>query len=171
MRALIALAICLCLQLWTASLSTSAQPPVSERGGPQFVGLLGQSYQVHGVDGQVYSLVSDKFVQINAKLSFLDAGACDRDETTGAPLYTCWSDPGTYITAIGLRTAAGDSVIIRPGKGWHGFDAMEVNGLPVPIHSDDVLWPIVLSPADASLPPLIISLDDRRSLIISYAGL
>ena len=171
MRTSVALALCLCLQLCTASLSASAQPLPSVHGGPQFVGLLGQSYQIHGVDGQVYNLVSDKLVQVNAKLSFLDAGACDKDEKTGAPLYTCWSHSGTYITAIGLRTAAGDSVIIRPGKGWHGFDSMEVNGLHVPIHSDDVEWPIVLSSADVRLPPLTIALIDRRTLAISHAGL
>ena len=44
--------------------------PVSVLGDPQFVGLLGQSYQVHGIHGAVYSLISESSAQVNAPLLF-----------------------------------------------------------------------------------------------------
>ena len=141
-------------------------------GDPQFVGLLGQSYQVHGVDGQVYNLVSDKFAQINAKLSFLDAGACDRDERTGAPLYTCWTHPGTYLTQLGLLTAASDTVVVTAGAGLHGFQALLVNGEDVLVSTNaSAVWPATLRSVDGTLPALSIRLFDRRTLAIDNAGL
>ena len=33
-------------------------------GDPQFIGLRGQSYQIHGVDGEIYNIVSDADLQI-----------------------------------------------------------------------------------------------------------
>ena len=64
----------------------------SVRGDPQLVGLLGQSYQVHGMDGAVYNLISDASVQLNSRFSFLTGGECLRDEA-GRPLFTCWTHP------------------------------------------------------------------------------
>lgn len=40
-------------------------------GDPQFVGLRGQSFQVHGIDGTVYSLVSSATTAINAQCDSL----------------------------------------------------------------------------------------------------
>jgi hypothetical protein len=47
-------------------------------GDPQFVGLRGQSYQIHGVSGEIYNLVSDGDVQYNSRFVFLDQGECPR---------------------------------------------------------------------------------------------
>ena len=46
-------------------------------GDPQFYGSLGQSYQVHGIDGEAYSLISDALVQINGRFHFLGESAED----------------------------------------------------------------------------------------------
>ena len=76
-------------------------------GDPQFVGLRGQSYQIHGVDNTVYNLISDAMVQLNARFVYLDQGECLRD-ADGLPLFTCWTHPGSYLTALGLQTATGE---------------------------------------------------------------
>ena len=41
-------------------------------GDPQFVGLRGQSFQVHGVDGAVYNIISDASMQLNSRFTFLE---------------------------------------------------------------------------------------------------
>ena len=147
-------------------------PSSSVVGDPQFVGLLGQSYQVHGMDGQVYNLISDAMLQLNARFSFLDHAACDRDLSTGLPLYTCWTHPGTYLTQVGLLTAAGDAVTVSAGAGLHGFDALLINGQDILASTNDsAVWPITLLSADGTLPALSVHLLDRRTLAIANAGL
>ena len=47
----------------------------SARGDPQFVGLRGQSFQVHGIDGAVYALISEEHTAVNARFVFLRAPA------------------------------------------------------------------------------------------------
>ncbi len=42
------------------------------RLGIEFVGLSGQSFQVHGMDGAVYALISDENMQLNARFAFLE---------------------------------------------------------------------------------------------------
>ena len=67
-------------------------------GDPQFRGFLGQSYQVHGMSGGVYSVISAPSLQLNARFVFLAAGGC----------------PGVRRA----RAAAGDGrqLLVAPGQ-------------------------------------------------------
>jgi hypothetical protein len=85
---------------------------VQIQGDPQFAGFCSQSYQVHGISGNVYSLISTASLQLNAKFAFLDRPkeahgeassprrAASLSAATRATLR--FSHPGTYITALGL---------------------------------------------------------------------
>jgi len=100
-------------------------------GDPQFLGLRGQSYQVHGVPGEIYSIVSTPAMQYNARFVFLDGGECPVID--GQPLTGCWSHPGTYLGELGLKTNHGDRIRIRSGSAQEGLKLVEVNGRPVDI--------------------------------------
>jgi len=95
-------------------------------GDPQFVGLRGQSYQVHGVAGEVYNIVSDSDVQYNSRFVFLNRGDCPVVE--GKKLPGCFSHPGSYLGELGLKTRTGDKIRIIAGPAAEGFTAVEVNG-------------------------------------------
>ena len=60
--------------------------PGAALGDPQLKGFLGQSFQVHGLDGGVYSVLSEKEVQVNARFTFLEGGRCPPKIET-----PCWS--------------------------------------------------------------------------------
>ena len=67
-------------------------------GDPQFVGLQGQTYQVHGADNTIFALISTPQFLMNGLFTFIDVGStCDYNNTA------CWSHPGTYISQIGFR--------------------------------------------------------------------
>ena len=51
-------------------------PVIGVRGDPSCVGLRGQSFQVHGVDGAVYALLSSETLQVNGRFTFLSEGRC-----------------------------------------------------------------------------------------------
>jgi len=100
-------------------------------GDPQFVGLRGQSYQVHGVSGEVYNIVSDADLQYNSRFVFLSHGSCP--VVDGKKLKGCWSHPGSYLGELGLKTRAGDRIHITTGSAKDGFELIEVNGKSVDI--------------------------------------
>ena len=58
------------------TISCTKPPPSGGQvvGDPQFVGLRGQNYQVHGVAGEIYSIVSDADLQYNSRFVFLSEG-------------------------------------------------------------------------------------------------
>ena len=103
-------------------------PVAAALGDPQFHGFRGQSYQVHGLDGGVYSLVSSASLQMNALFTFLRSGVC--------PVYpvhsteqskNCWSHPGSYFGSLGLRTDGGDRLLIVAGGSHSGFAEILLN--------------------------------------------
>ena len=78
--------------------------PSSVLGDPQFIGLRGQSFQVHGVDGAVYALLSSTWTQVNAGFVFFSTGQCP----SPAVIQTqCWSHPGAYLGAISVQEVVG----------------------------------------------------------------
>ena len=113
-----------------ASLSCAASR-VSGRasGDPQLVGLLGQSFQVHGVHGTVYNFVTHSSLQLNARFTFLGGSPTGYDCPAGTE---CWSHPGNYIGAIGLSQRLGPGqlihVLITAGGAEQGFSSITVNG-------------------------------------------
>jgi len=74
---------------------TLPAPPPSVNGDPQFTGFVGQSYQIHGVSGNVYNVLSTPSFQLNALFTYLESGKC-RKETT------CFSHPGNYFGEVGM---------------------------------------------------------------------
>ena len=113
--------------------------PGAGLGDPQLKGFLGQSFQVHGLDGGVYSVLSEKDVQVNARFAFLEAGRCPPSHIDTP----CWSHPGSYFGAISIRTRSGARLLIQAGSANSGFAAVELDGQqltlsqPVPVASTD----------------------------------
>ena len=134
-------------------------------GDPQFVGLLGQSYQVHGIDGAVYNLISDVQVQVNARFTFIDQGQCLRDASDNL-LFICWSHPGSYLSQLAVHTAAGDSVVVSAGAAEHGFSSVAVNGVTMEIGEMTSLHRAALN-----LTALTITYTNLRTLTVANAGL
>ena len=113
-------------------------------GDPQFYGFRGQSYQVHGIDGEVYNIISDANVQINGRFAFLqqarqcvkkqDIRRTDADGTSSAAAAAsverrlavpiqCWSHPGSYIGQLSVQTALGVRLVLQPGCSECGLRA------------------------------------------------
>ena len=109
----------------SSSSSSGVSRPSSVLGDPAFVGLLGQQYQVHGLAGSVYSLISDAEVQVNSRFTFLQSAECVRD-SEGVPLFVCHSHAGSYLQSLAVRTAAGHRVWLSSGSAVQGFSAVTV---------------------------------------------
>jgi len=103
-------------------------------GDPQFIGLRGQKYQIHGIDGAVYNLISDATMQFNARFVFLGEGRCPTiGETHSAisPLSNCFSHSGSYIGELGFQQVVGkevSTIFIKAGPASTGFSSVKFNG-------------------------------------------
>ena len=110
-----------------ASLTCMA-PRSGASGDPQLVGLLGQSFQVHGLDGVVYNLVTHRSLQLNARFTFLGGAYGDY----GCPGQTqCWTHPGNYISALGLSQRVGPArvdILVVAGTAALGFSRISIDG-------------------------------------------
>jgi len=107
--------------------STCTKPKCSSVvGDPQFVGLKGQEFQVHGVDGQVYNLISDIHTQVNSKFVFLSNGKCPivngEKQSEG-----CWTHRGSYLGEIGIKTSTGLQYYLKAGSADTGFEIIKIN--------------------------------------------
>ena len=122
----------------SSSLSSSSSS-LSSRvlGDPQFVGLRGQSYQIHGLDNSIYNLIIDNDLVVNAKFMFLSSGRCP---TIIKPT-NCWSHPGSYLGEIGFVHNASTLHLI--GGAYNvGFASMTVVDEDITL---DVLSPFNVS--------------------------
>ena len=113
------------------SCAAEVAPPVVRTGAfgdPQLYGLLGQSYQVHGIDGAIYALISAPSLQVNARFDFLASAACPPTSVVNTP---CWSHPGSYMGAIGVSVEL-DGVTMRfsfeSGPASLGFSSIQQDG-------------------------------------------
>ena len=98
-------------------------------GDPQFVGLRGQSYQVHGIDGAVYNIITEPSTQVNSRFSFLTEGQCPM--INGKPDSNCWSHPGSYLGEMSFQAIVNDKVhaaLIEAGSAQKGFAGVQVDG-------------------------------------------
>jgi hypothetical protein len=88
-------------------------PPIGVVGDPQFVGFHQQKFQVHGIDGEIYNLISLPTLQLNARFTFLSEGNCVPHTISSSfqsqPI-SCWSHPGSYLGEIGIRFISEDSI-------------------------------------------------------------
>ena len=86
-------------------------PTAAVLGDPWFTGFHGQSaYQVHGIPGGVFNLLTAADLQFNALFSFIDHGEAMTAAQmklarliTSAPVTQPWSHPGTYLGKLGLK--------------------------------------------------------------------
>ena len=102
--------------------------PSSIHGDPQFVGLRGQSYQVHGIDGAVYNLLSDDNLQVNSRFVFLSDGQCPIID--GVADTNCWSHPGSYMGEVSFQQKVDGklhSALITAGPAQQGFAGVTVD--------------------------------------------
>ena len=98
-------------------------------GDPQFRGLRGQSFQVHGVDGAVYNLISDPSMQLNTRFAFLEGPRpCAIMPSTGKQSTACWSHPGSYLSELALKTVGGSQLLIVAGPAASGFSSVSLDG-------------------------------------------
>ena len=123
----------------TATCAAVTIAPVSVLGDPQFVGLLGQSYQVHGIDGAVYSLISERAAQVNARFAFLTGprlcvsgsmvawkeGSSSEQQASSAAI-SCWSHDGSYLAELALFTPT-VRLYVQAGSAATGFAAVQYN--------------------------------------------
>jgi len=106
-----------------------AVPASGVLGDPVFVGLLGQVYQVHGIDGLVYNIISSAHTQVNARFVFLSSGRCPIIDSMAAD--NCWSHPGSYIGELSFQQRVDGRVhsgIVRSGAASSGFAEVVVDG-------------------------------------------
>lgn len=97
-------------------------------GDPQFSGLRGQNYQVHGIDGEVYNLVSSATTQVNSRFVFLIQGRCPVQNDI--PARNCWSHAGSYLGEIGITQVVNGltyKLAIVSGSYASGFDSVTLN--------------------------------------------
>jgi len=98
-------------------------------GDPQFIGLRGQSFQVHGVDGAVYNIISEKDTQVNSRFTFLSQGECPLFK--GKPDINCWAHPGSYLGELSFQQRVDTDIVnalVVSGSAKHGFAAVQYNG-------------------------------------------
>jgi hypothetical protein len=84
---------------------------------------------VHGIDGAVYNLISERNTQVNARFVFLSSGACP--SFNGQPDVNCWSHPGSYLGAVSFQqlvAAELHSVLVVAGPANLGFASVLVDG-------------------------------------------
>ena len=110
--------------------SSSTGSSSSVLGDPQFVGLLGQSFQVHGLDHAVYNLLVDGPLLVNARFRFLSSGRCP---STAAPPTNCWSHPGSYLGELGVVSPNHSRLHILSGAWDEGFASVTLDGEVVPV--------------------------------------
>lgn len=113
----------------TDLISITVFNPSSVVGDPQFVGLRGQSFQVHGIDGAVYNIISEARTQVNSRFVFLNEGECPI--VNGAAESNCWSHPGSYLGEMSFQQIVDGKlhkVLVVAGPAKNGFSAVTLDG-------------------------------------------
>ena len=132
-------------------------------GDPLFQGFLGQRYQVHGLDGAVYAVLSQASVSINARFVFLDSGVCPVLE--GVTLSNCWSHPGSYFGELAIQTEAGDQLELVAGPAALGFSEVRLQQQSVSLSRGSTLTGRMLNVTVLSSHSLSITVDNYRLLV------
>lgn len=110
------------------SFAITNPPNVTVVGDPQFMGLRGQKYQIHGIDGAVYNIITDNDIQLNSRFVFLTGPRpCAMIPSTGRLASGCWSHDGSYLGEVGLKYGK-DQIFVQSGPAKSGFAIVTVNG-------------------------------------------
>jgi hypothetical protein len=106
----------------------ASYPKTNLVGDPQFTGLRGQEYQVHGIDGGVYNIISSSLMQLNSRFVFLTGPRpCPLMPSTGKKSVACFTHSGSYLENLALVTNAGDRLLVESGPAEHGINRVEFN--------------------------------------------
>ena len=100
------------------------------QGDPQFAGLLGQQYQVHGTSNQHYAIISTPAMQLNALFQLRSQGQCTEQLKART---ACWSHTGNYFASMSLAmkpTAAitletAQSLLLRAAELMPGVPSLD----------------------------------------------
>ena len=104
---------------------------------PSHAEVRGQSFQVHGVDGGVYALISDYSLHLNARFAILGGPRrCPTMPPTGHPSIACWTHPGSDLSHIALSTLGGSRLLIVAGDAASGFASVSLDGQSVTADRD-----------------------------------
>ena len=126
--------------------SSSTASAVKIVGDPQFTGFRGQSFQVHGIDGHVYSLISEPHLQVNSRFVFLTQGRCPTVD--GKPGSNCWSHPGSYMGSVSFQHRGEDGethrVLVEAGGADDGFARVECDGVALDVDESDEAGEVVV---------------------------
>jgi len=121
-----------CMSQYQFTFLNPIQPPGTGAiivGDPQFVGLRGQSYQVHGIDGAVYNIISEENTQVNSRFVFLTEGQCPM--LNGKQATNCWSHPGSYLGEMSFQAMVDGELhaaLVQSGSAQTGFAGVQVDG-------------------------------------------
>ena len=113
----------------TLAMYEPANLAVAITGDPQFVGLRGQQYQVHGIDGAVYNIISEEHTQVNSRFVFLTEGECP--VIGGMRDTNCWSHPGSYLGEMSFQAVVDGKLhaaLVQAGPAFTGFAGVQVDG-------------------------------------------
>ena len=111
-----------------AASSSSASAGV--QGDPQFSGLRGQQFQIHGTPSDHYAVLSTPSLHLNALFEFRSEGSCTPDILRRT---ACWSHPGNYFGQVsamvkadaGLSVPAATSLLQNAARLMQGLPAVE----------------------------------------------
>jgi len=98
--------------------------PTCITGDPEFVGFLGQKYEIHGVPNQVFNIISSPLLQYNALFVYIghkSDRACNVSRTHP------WTHAGTYLGKLGFQTGS-DRILLEAGDCLKGVKTLKVNG-------------------------------------------
>ena len=96
-------------------------------GDPIIVGLSGQSFQIHGIDGGIYNLISAPTFNLNSEFIFLTGPRlCPIMPSTGRRAQACWTHAGSYLFNLGLVTNS-HRILIESGAAATGFARVQVD--------------------------------------------
>ena len=84
-------------------------------GDPQFSGLRGQSFQVHGTPNSYYALISTAHLHINAHFTLLTQGTCTVEVKART---ACYAHAGNYFGAVTVLWKEGAGVTQRVALEW-----------------------------------------------------
>ena len=118
---------------------------------------------MHGIDSQVYALVSSASTQINARFVFLSSGRCPSLDGAAAAT-ACWSHPGSYLGAVAvqqLRANGGgvSRLAMLAGAADEGFVSVELDGVFVSVDAT----------AGETSDDFYSNYEDRHTVMVSTA--
>ena len=128
-----------------ASSSTGSGGRSSMLGDPMLVGFRGQRFQVHGIDGAVYNLITERQQMVNARFGFLNGPRhCPPMPSTGQRSAACWTHPGSYLTEVAIAASSLDGrehrLLAVPGNASLGFTQVLYDGAQLTQTVDAPRW-------------------------------